>query len=81
MASLTLKDVPEDLHEALKAEALAHGRSLNKELIQRLRVSLVRDRRPDAKAILAKADRLRRRMRGVSIDDDFLDSARREGRP
>ena len=80
MASLTLKDVPEDLHEALKAEAAAHGRSLNKEVIQRLRVSLVRDGRPDAKEILASADRIRKLFRG-SLTQKELDRAKNQGRP
>ena len=80
MASLTLKDVPEDLHESLKAEALAHGRSLNKEVIQRLRVSLVRDGRPDAKEILASADRIRKLFRG-SLTQKELDRAKNQGRP
>ena len=80
MASLTLKDVPEDLHESLKAEAAAHGRSLNKEVIQRLRVSLVRDGRPDAKEILASADRIRKLFRG-SLTQKELDRAKNQGRP
>ena len=80
MASLTLKDVPEDLHESLKAEALAHGRSLNKEVIQRLRLSLARDGRPDAKEILASADRIRKLFRG-SLTQKELDRAKNQGRP
>jgi len=33
MATLTLRDVPTDLHDWLKQEAQAHHRSVNKEII------------------------------------------------
>ena len=44
MASLTLRNIPEDLHRKLKAEAAAHGRTLREEIILRLRESLVLSR-------------------------------------
>ena len=36
MASITLKDLPDDIHAQLKAEAEANFRSLNQEAIARL---------------------------------------------
>jgi hypothetical protein len=33
MATLTLRDVPDDLHDWLKRQAEAHHRSVNKEVI------------------------------------------------
>ncbi|HVB39568.1 MAG TPA: Arc family DNA-binding protein [Terriglobales bacterium] len=39
MASITLKNVPEDLRLTFKARAAEHGRSLNQEIIQCLRVA------------------------------------------
>ena len=33
MSTITLKNVPEQVHQALKSQAKAHGRSLNKEII------------------------------------------------
>ncbi|MDP6847477.1 MAG: Arc family DNA-binding protein [Kiritimatiellia bacterium] len=40
MSTITLKDVPEDVHEALKAQAKIHGRSLNKEATAALEASM-----------------------------------------
>lgn len=81
MPSITLKDVPEDVHTALKALAAAHGRSLNREVILRLRLSVVKERATNPKAVIEKARELQRRTKGVLVDDAFLDAARREGRP
>lgn len=55
MPSLTIRDIPEELHAKLKADAAAHGRSLNKEILLRLSVSLAR-RQPSVDAIV---DRMR----------------------
>jgi plasmid stability protein len=40
MASITLKDIPEDLHAVLKSEADANFRSLEHEVLARLQRSL-----------------------------------------
>ncbi len=80
MPNLTLRGVPDDLHERLRAEAEAHGRSLNKEILLRLKVSLMQRPGPSARELLASSDRVRRRLRGVWLDDRALESARREGR-
>lgn len=81
MPSLTLRDIPAELHDKLRAEAEAHGRSLNKEILLRLKVSLMQRPARGAREILAASDRVRRRLKGVWLDDRTLDSARREGRP
>jgi plasmid stability protein len=36
MASITIKDIPEDLHEQLRREAEANFRSLNQEVLARV---------------------------------------------
>ena len=43
MASITLKDIPEDLHAVLKGEAEANFRSLAQEVMARLQMSLDRE--------------------------------------
>lgn len=40
MATITLKDIPEELHAQLKQEAAANLRSLNQEALWRLQHSL-----------------------------------------
>ena len=43
MASITLKDIPVDLHAQLKQEADANYRSLNQELLARIQRSFDQD--------------------------------------
>lgn len=81
MASITLKDIPADLHARLKAEAAASGRSLNREVLVLLRAAMEWKGRTDPGERLRTARALRARMRGVAIDDAFLRRARSEGRP
>jgi plasmid stability protein len=78
MASITLKDVPDDLHERLRAAAEASGRSLNKLILTTLERSLGPRRidRPD----LLERIRSRRVTMNCVLDDDLLHEAIREGR-
>jgi plasmid stability protein len=81
MATMTLKNVPEDLVACLKKEARQNRRSLNQEALARLEASISLPRRggPDAVDALR---RLHRRMAGLApITDAFLERAKGEGRP
>lgn len=60
MPSLTIRDIPEELHARLKAEAAAHGRSLNKEILLRLKVSADR-RQPPVDALVERIRTSRRK--------------------
>ena len=80
MPSLTIRDIPEDLHTKLKADAAAQGRSLNKEVLIRLKLS-VAERKPAVEELLAVAQANRRRMKGVWITNAFINRAKRQGRP
>lgn len=70
MASLTLKNIPPDLHKKLKARAAENGRSLNSEAIAALRVATA-GRPVDVEAFLAQARKLRARVRGVLTDEEL----------
>jgi plasmid stability protein len=70
MASLTLKNIPPDLHRKLKRQAAEHGRSLNSEAIAALRVATA-GRPVDVEAFLAQARKLRARVRGVLTDEEL----------
>jgi|APDOM4702015118_1054815.scaffolds.fasta_scaffold1135241_1 plasmid stability protein len=78
MPSLTLKEIPEDLHQQLKAEARSHGRSLTKEVYVRLRLSLAR-RAPDAAEIAERARKVRGLFRG-DLEPARVDRLKRQGR-
>jgi antitoxin FitA len=80
MPSLTIKSVPVELLEQLKASAAAHRRSLNSEVLVRLERSV--GRIPvDPDAFLARVDALQRRVSLPPLTDALLEQARTEGRP
>ena len=68
MASLTLKDIPKQLHEQLRDQAARHRRSLSQEALACLEQAVTVER-IDPEALLAKARRLRARLKSVSQQD------------
>ncbi len=79
MATITLKNIPETLHKALKKRAASHRRSLNGEAIVCLEGILL-GRHLDVSSFLDRVRRLRAATPG-QIDDDFIRKARESGRP
>jgi hypothetical protein len=81
VATVTLKNVPQELVMQLKKEARHNRRSLNQEALARLEASLVAPRRSGPETVKALR-RLHRRMAGLApLTDAFLERARNEGRP
>lgn len=79
MATVTLKNVPPELLDALKREAAQNRRSLNQEALMRLE-STLRPATHGAEKVEA-IRRIQRRLAKVKpVDDAFLDSAKRAGR-
>ena len=66
MPNLTLKNVPRDLHRALRNQAKAHHRSLNKEVIATLKLATARILPIDVGGQLAEAREMRRKFKGVT---------------
>ena len=79
MATMTLKNVPDELYEQLKRSAERHRRSVNKEAITCLERAL--GGRTDAAELLEEIRAARGQMRNVYVTDDDLRAARDEGRP
>jgi antitoxin FitA len=79
MATMTLKNVPDELYEQLKRSAERHRRSVNKEAITCLERAL--GGRTDAAELLDEIRAARAQMRNVYVTDDDLRAARDEGRP
>lgn len=80
MATMTLKQVPEELYQRLKARAARHRRSLNAEAIECLERALgVTALDPDA--LLEDLRRVRERAAGLYVTDAELHIHRDEGRP
>jgi plasmid stability protein len=76
MAGLLIKDVPEDLHQKLKARAAANRRSLNNEVLTILESALHDRSRP---LTLSEIERLRTRGRRP-LTDAILERARKRDR-
>lgn len=79
MATVTFKNIPDDLYEQLKQAANAHHRSVNSELIY----CLERTFRPtpvSASELADKALKLRSRVAAARLDTDEINAARNEGR-
>ncbi len=79
MATMTLKNVPDELYEQLKRSAERHRRSVNKEAITCLERAL--GGRTDPAELLEQIRAARAQMREVYVTDDDLGAARDEGRP
>ena len=55
MATITLKNIPADLHRELKRRAEDHHRSLDKEIIATLKTTTGRTHRVDVEALVREA--------------------------
>ena len=63
MPTITLKDIPRDLHRTLKARAEAHHRSLNKEVIATLQSATGNAPPRDAAALIDEARAVRAKFK------------------
>jgi plasmid stability protein len=78
MATITLKNVPDDLHQRLKASAERHRRSMNSEALVRLEQALTAHTHRDAGEAVAEAKALSNEV-GKTFPD-VTDESRGEGR-
>jgi len=78
MPTITVKDIPDALHAALKSRAKTHGRSLNKEILRCLDASISAPV-VEIESILASVDRVR--DDGARLDQKLMEKALRSGRP
>jgi plasmid stability protein len=79
MATLTIKNIPDDLYEQLKQSADAHRRSINSEVIVCLERSLQNPQR-NAEELLAGIRKLRKKTTHHRLTDKLLSHAKGEGR-
>ena len=76
--SITIKNIPANLHRRLRERAESSGRSLNREIIACL-LEAAGAERVDARALLAQVRPMRRLVRG-QVSDAEVSAAKREGR-
>jgi plasmid stability protein len=79
MATITVKNIPDDLYELLKRSAKANRRSINSEIIVCIE-SAVRSQEIDPVKALSRARMLRERTAEYVITDDEFTQAKRTGR-
>ena len=79
MKTITLKDIPQTVHSALKRRAKHHGRSLNKEVLACLEMVVVPSR-VDVQALLSNIQQHRATLPG-KLRDHLIQLATAEGRP
>lgn len=80
MATLTIKNMPDDLYKELKRTAEAHRRSINSEALVCLERALQAPR-VDVDEFLAGVRKLRLKTKRAKLTDRVLARARNEGRP
>jgi len=77
--NFTLKNIPEDLYKKVKERAQRNNRSINGEIISIISAAMA-SRHSSADEILARARAVRAHTGGF-LNDDFINEAKREGRP
>jgi len=80
VATITLKNVPTEVHAALKQRAKRHKRSLTQEAIVCLDLALGRAPR-DSQVVLERIRSVRSQLSVKQVDLDWIDKAKRQGRP
>jgi plasmid stability protein len=79
MATLTVKNVPDKLHQRLKQSATQHRRSLNSEVVACLERALITPQ-IDPEEFLVKVRAARERNTRIFVTDEDLRQAKNWGR-
>ncbi len=80
MASITIKNIPDELYEKLRTTAALHRRSINSEMVNCLESVLI-PKRVTIKERLQRAKWIRSKINIDTIDPDEISKAISEGRP
>jgi antitoxin FitA len=81
MKNMSVKNIPDHTHKALKKQAETNHRSLNKEILAILERSIGNTsyQNPNTEKLLAEIREVRKRFKG-SLTIEQIDRAKREGR-
>jgi antitoxin FitA len=80
MATVTVKNIPDELYERLKSVAEINRRSINSEIIMCIENTVI-SRRINLDEVLENARQLRQLTAGHPITDEEFHQAKTEGRP
>ena len=79
MPTVTLKNIPAHLYDAIKSTAKTHRRSMNSEILYCVE-KVLGTHKIDVKEQISAARRLRAKTSTFSISDNELNKAKNEGR-
>ena len=79
MPAITLKNIPDELYSKIKKSAKLNFRSLNSEILFRLKSSIA-ESKPNVQELLKKIHQLNTRMDAPKLTDKFIKNAKNEGR-
>ena len=80
MATVTVKNIPDELYNRLKATAEMNRRSINSEIIMCIEKNIA-SHRIDLEEMLDDAQQLRKLTSRHMISDEAFNQAKAEGRP
>ena len=80
MATITVKNIPDELYDRLKSIAEINRRSIKSEIIMCIENAVI-SRRINIDEVLENARRLRQFTTGHLISDEEFNQAKVEGRP
>lgn len=80
MTTITLKNIPTDLYDLIKANARRNRRSINSEILFQLEKA-IKVKKINVDNYLTKLELLHNNLSLPELNDDILNQARNEGRP
>lgn len=80
MATLTVKNIPDDLYSLLKQRAEMNRRSINSEIIMCIE-NTIRSSRINPETVLLRARKLREKSSEYRITEEEFNQAKTTGRP
>lgn len=79
MPAITLKNIPDDLYVKIKKSAEVNFRSINSEILFRLKTSISQNK-PEVKLLLDQIREVRNKIHIPKLNDKILCDAKNEGR-
>lgn len=79
MPAITIKNVPNELYDDIKKSASKNLRSINNEIIFRLKKTLSH-RKTNANHLISKIDKINAMISLPDLNNDFISRAKNEGR-
>jgi hypothetical protein len=80
MPAITLKNIPPQLYEEIRKNAEINYRSINSEILFRLKLSLGHEKL-DPKLLIFRIEELQAKISAPNLTDGILSEAKNAGRP